>query len=195
MNLNVLKHFKTIMKHKYWVGKYCFMCGIPWQGITHDLSKLSPVEFIESVKYYQGTSSPIDAAKADKGYSDAWMHHRGRNKHHYEYWQDNFDKGGEPLVMPFEYAVELLCDYLGAGRAYMGNNFTYESEYQWWKNKIKNPIAMHPMIMCFVDQVLFSLAYCTNEKEFLNKKYLYSIYKLMQATYKGYYTNIMGRNL
>lgn len=197
MNQNVFKHFKTVMKHKYWVGKYCFMCGIPWQGITHDLSKFSPTEFIESVKYYQGTSSPIDAAKADKGYSDAWMHHKGRNKHHYEYWQDNFDKGGESLIMPFECAVELLCDYLGAGRAYMGEKFTYENEYQWWINKIKNPIAMHPMIMCFVDFMLFALSTCDDKqaKIFLHKDYLRSIYKMMQATYKSYYTNIMERTL
>lgn len=147
----IFKHLKMILKHKYWVGKYCFKCGIPWQGITHDLSKFSPTEFIESVKYYQGTSSPVEAAKKDKGYSKAWMHHRGRNKHHYEYWQDNFDNGGEPLIIPYQYAVEIFCDYLGAGRAYMGKNFNYSEERKWWLNKQSKPIAMHPAIIMFLN--------------------------------------------
>ena len=60
-------HFKTICKHKYWVFHYCKMAGIPWRGIVHDLSKFSPTEFCESVKYYTGTSSPIDECKKDIG--------------------------------------------------------------------------------------------------------------------------------
>ena len=151
---NAWKHFKTICKQKYWVGYYCFRAGIPWRGIKHDLSKFSPIEFWESVKYYQGTSSPIDACKKANGWSKAWLHHKGRNDHHYEYWQDNFDKGGEALLMPKECAIELICDYLGAGRAYMGKNFTYAKEYKWWLEKKSKPLAMHPKIKEFIDCVL-----------------------------------------
>lgn len=53
------------------------------------------------------------------------MHHKGRNKHHYEYWQDNFDNGGNPIEMPMKYKKEMLCDYLGAGRAYHGKSFDF----------------------------------------------------------------------
>jgi hypothetical protein len=154
MKANAWNHFKTICKHKYWVGYYCFKAGIPWRGIKHDLSKFSPTEFCESVKYYQGTSSPIDACKKANGWSKAWLHHKGRNDHHYEYWQDNFDKGGEALLMPKECAIELVCDYLGAGRAYMGKDFTYEKEYKWWLNKKANPLAMHSKIKEYIDCVL-----------------------------------------
>jgi hypothetical protein len=154
MKANAWNHFKTICKHKYWVGYYCFKAGIPWRGIKHDLSKFSPTEFWESVKYYQGTSSPIDACKKANGWSKAWLHHKGRNDHHYEYWQDNFDKGGEALLMPKECAIELICDYLGAGRAYMGKDFTYAKEYKWWTEKKSKPLAMHPKINEFIDCVL-----------------------------------------
>ena len=140
---NIFLHFGKICKHKWWVFYYCCKAGIPWRGFMHDWSKFSPVEFWESVKYYQGTSSPIDAAKKDKGWSKAWMHHKGRNRHHYEYWQDHFDQGGRPVKMPYKDALEMLCDYIGAGRAYMGKDFTFEKEYQWWCNKCKNPLAMH----------------------------------------------------
>lgn len=111
-------HLRTVLTHKKWVFYYCCKAGIPLQGLVHDLSKFSPTEFMESINYYTGTHSPIDECKKKNGVSYAWMHHKGRNPHHYEYWQDNFDKGGQPIKMPYKYAVELLCDYLGAGRAY-----------------------------------------------------------------------------
>lgn len=164
---NVIGHLKTIHIHRKWVRHYCFYAGLYWQGLTHDLSKYSPTEFLESIKYYSGTSSPIDACKKDKGWSKAWQHHKGRNKHHYEYWQDNFDNGGEPLLMPYEYALEMLCDYLGAGRAYMKENFSYENEYQWWQKKKKNPLAMHPANKDFIEKMLYGLCICADTEWFL----------------------------
>ena len=154
---NGFKHFKKICKHKYYVGKYCFHYGLYWQGIIHDLSKFSPTEFFESVKYYQGDRSPIDACKEDKGYSMAWLHHKGRNKHHYEYFVDNLDNGGKPLLMPFNYMVEMFCDYIGAGQAYMGKNFTIESEYLWWQNKKQKPLAMQPVVFNYMSKPITKL--------------------------------------
>ena len=156
---NVWRHFKKICVHKYYVGKYCFKAGLYWQGIVHDLSKFSPTEFVESVKYYQGDVSPIVACKKENGYSMAWFHHRGRNLHHYECWVDNFDNyfSGDKLTlikMPYKYAVEMLCDYLGAGQAYMGKGFSYEKEWQWWLKKREN-CAMHPYTKHFIDSALY----------------------------------------
>ena len=175
MIIKFFKHLKTVLKHKFYVGYYCFLFGIPIQGILHDLSKFSPVEFFESVKYYQGTSSPIDACKKANGWSKAWMHHKGRNKHHYEYWMDNFDNGGTPLLMPFKYALEMLCDYLGAGRAYMGKKFTYKDEYNWWVNKSSKPIAMHPDILQFIDDALHYLADRESEDPYVFKITKYDV--------------------
>lgn len=146
-------HLTTVLKHKFWVGYYCFKCGLYWRGLMHDMSKFHPVEFWESVRYYTGTSSPINKCKAEKGYSKAWLHHKGINKHHYEYWQDNFDKGGEALQMPFKYALEMVCDYLGAARAYWGKEFTYVKEWEWWQEKCKIA-AMHPQTKDFVDRLI-----------------------------------------
>ena len=155
---NAFKHFAKICKHKYWVGYYCFKAGIPWRGIKHDMSKFSPVEFWESAKYFQGTSSPIDACKKENGWSKAWQHHKGRNDHHYEYWTDDYDHGGKPLIMPFDCALEMLCDYLGAGRAYMGKDFTYHKEAQWWFDKKNKPLMMHPAIKDFITYMLIEQA-------------------------------------
>ena len=114
--MKAYKHFKLITKHKWYVFKNCCLAGIPWQGITHDLSKYSPTEFFESVKYFSGNKSPIDNCKEENGYSLAWLHHKGRNRHHYEHWRD----GDHAIKMPFKYACELICDYIAAGEIYMG---------------------------------------------------------------------------
>lgn len=171
---NFFGHLKTVIVHKWWVFYYCCIFGIPFRGIVHDLSKFSPTEFFESIKYYTGTRSPIDACKEANGVSYAWMHHKGRNKHHYEYWQDNFDKGGEPVLMPYKYSVEMLCDYLGAGKAYMKDKFDIQCEIIWWENKNKNPIAMHPINKRFITNMLrFILFKCSkNGKVDLTKRYM-----------------------
>lgn len=153
----IFAHFKKICVHKYWVAKYCFKVGLYWQGITHDLSKFSPIEFWESVKYYKGTSSPINEAKKDLGYSAAWQHHKGRNPHHYEYWTDKYDEGTVCIKMPYKYAVEMVCDYIGAAKAYLGDKFTYVGEFEWWENKRK--IAkMHKDTAYFLTVVFSDLA-------------------------------------
>ena len=123
------KHFWMICKHKYWVFYFACKCGIPIRGFFHDFSKFHPTEFFESVKYYTGTKSPIVSCKEDKGYSLAWQHHKGHNPHHYEYWIDNLDNGGTPLIIPFKYCVEMVCDWLAAGKSYQGKNFNYDNEF------------------------------------------------------------------
>lgn len=182
---NTLLHFKKICIHKYWVAYYCFKVGLYWQGITHDLSKFSWIEFWESVKYYQGNSSPINAAKADKGYSLAWQHHKGRNPHHYEYWTDNYDSGTTCIEMPYKYMVEMICDYLGAARAYLGNKFSFQDEYRWWTHKIF-VAKMHPDTAKFVTDTLRLLAQFESEGKDPNKKFskkllnsVYSFYKII----------------
>ena len=110
--MNIWKHFCTITNHKILVMKACFKVGLIRQGLLHDLSKYTPTEFLVGCKYYQGTISPNNAERLDKGYSSAWLHHKGRNKHHIEYWTD-FDLPENP-PMPYKSAVECVCDKLAA---------------------------------------------------------------------------------
>ena len=155
--MNFFKHLFKVLTHKYYVMIYCFKAGLYFQGIVHDLSKFSPTEFFESVKYYQGTRSPINACKEDKGYSNAWLHHKGRNKHHHEYWQDDFDKGVTHLEMPFKYALEMVCDFLGANHAYCGKDFSFLTLLDWWENRKKVLTSMNPITLAFVDEIIKTL--------------------------------------
>lgn len=116
--MNFWGHLSTITRHKYLVGKLCFACGLYKQGLLHDLSKYSWVEFSAGVKYFQGNRSPIEKEKEMIGYSKGWLHHKGRNKHHWEYWVDGSMNGVFGTKMPVNYVVEMLCDRIAATMIY-----------------------------------------------------------------------------
>lgn len=133
----IIKHFNTITKHRHQVIKHCFKAGIGAQGLRHDLSKYTPVEFINGVKYYaEGKRSPNENERADKGYSEAWLHHKGRNKHHFEYWNDYNPKLKKyaPIKMPVKYVVEMFCDRVAASKIYQGENYTDSHPYEYFQN-------------------------------------------------------------
>lgn len=137
------KHFWTITKHRHKVIKYCFKVGIGFQGLFHDLSKYSWTEFTVGAKYYAGSYSPNANERKEKGYSLAWMHHKGRNKHHEEYWVDIQKDEYAPVRMPIRFLKENLCDRIAASRIYLKKNYTSSSalEYFQSKNTLKN---LHP---------------------------------------------------
>ena len=119
------EHFKTITRHRHGVIKNCYKAGILWQGLRHDLSKYSPEEFLKGCKYYQGTRSPHEAEREEYGFSYGWMHHKGRNKHHFEYWTD-YDlrtKLMTPVKMPLKYVKEMFCDRVAASKIYMKDKY------------------------------------------------------------------------
>ena len=144
-NMHIFKHFHTITKHRHIVMHYCFKLGIGLQGLRHDLSKYSPTEFFNGAKYYQGTRSPNDREREVKGYSEAWMHHKGRNKHHYEYWIDvnNETHLYGPVPMPIKYLKEMLCDRIAASKVYLGKKYNDGSAYDYFMSHTARA-AMHP---------------------------------------------------
>lgn len=124
--MNFTGHLRTINNHKMMVMKMCFKLGLYKQGILHDLSKYEPSEFLVGVKYYQGDRSPNNAEREAIGVSTAWLHHKGRNKHHYEYWIDygvNKDEGIIGQRMPIKYVVEMFVDRIAASKNYLGENY------------------------------------------------------------------------
>ena len=124
--MKALQHLQTINHHKYLVMKECFEVGLYKQGLLHDMSKYSPTEFLVGCRYYQGNRSPNNAEREATGYSWAWLHHKGRNKHHYEYWIDYSVIPGEGMVglkMPLRYVVEMFMDRIAASKTYQGEAY------------------------------------------------------------------------
>ncbi len=143
-----IKHFRTITHHHNLVMGYCFRAGLYWQGLTHDLSKLSPTEFLVGARYFQGTRSPNNVEREKTGVSLSWLHHKGRNKHHYEYWIDySLDKNSNGLGgarMPRCYVAEMIFDRVSASRTYLKENYTDRSPLEYFLKAKDRSWYIHP---------------------------------------------------
>lgn len=166
--MNVWGHFKTITRHKILVMKYCFRVGLYKQGLLHDLSKYSPTEFIPGCKYYQGNRSPNNAEREKNGVSFAWLHHKGRNKHHYEYWIDygtGVEKGMQGMKIPNRYMVEMFCDRVAASKNYNGNYYTDASPWEYYEHG-KEYAILHKESRALLEQLLLMLKEEGEERTF-----------------------------
>ena len=160
--MNILKgafmHFKTITKHRHMVIYHSYKAGILFQGLRHDLSKYLPSEFFSGARYYQGTKSPNEEERKIFGYSKAWLHHKGRNKHHFEYWTDYdiITKRISPIKMPWKYVVEMFCDRVAASKIYQGKNYTDSHPIEYF-SKSKETRFIHPDTSDEIEELLFML--------------------------------------
>ncbi len=162
------QHFCTITYHKFLVAQGCFKVGLYKQGILHDLSKYSITEFRVGAKYFQGTRSPNNAEREDIGYSTAWLHHKGRNKHHFEYWIDYASDGEGNLAgmkMPDKYIIEMFMDRIAASKVYMKDKYTDRSPLEYY-NWGKGRVILHEHTRELLEQCLEMLAEHGEEKTF-----------------------------
>ena len=154
------KHFKTITYHKYLVSKGCFKVGLYRQGLLHDMSNYSPSEFLVGARYFQGDRSPNNAEREAIGYSSAWLHHKGRNKHHYEYWCDYSSRvsgGILPVPMPDRYIAEMFMDRVAASKVYKKEAYTDRSPLEYYQMG-KDPAPMHEYTREVLEKLLNMLA-------------------------------------
>lgn len=163
------QHFKTITKHKAIVMEGCFRVGLYKQGLLHDLSKYMPSEFLIGALFYQGNRSPNNAERELAGYSSAWLHHKGRNKHHYEYWIDysaSDIKGGmKPAPMPTKYIVEMFMDRRAACIIYHGKDYRDTDPLEYY-NKGKGNALLHEKTRYGLEKLLNMLAEKGEEETF-----------------------------
>lgn len=165
-------HLRTINNHKRSVMKMCFKCGLYYQGLMHDLSKYSPKEFIVGCRYFQGNRSPNNAEREDRGYSSAWLHHKGRNKHHFEYWLDYSPVTAEGvhmigMYMPVRYVVEMFCDRVSASKTYKKGEYLQTAPLEYYK-KGKVGDMIHPRSRALLEELLVMLAEKGEEETLLH---------------------------
>lgn len=166
---NFWGHLRTILHHKNLVRHYCFRAGLYKQGIMHDWSKYSPVEFINSVRNFQGgKKSPNFGEKATKGYSSSWLHHKGRNRHHFEYWIDftlNPDEGLQGMPMSTRYVLEMFCDRIAASKNYNRKNYDDSFPLAYYE-KNKSHYILHKDTKELLERLLHMLADEGEDKTF-----------------------------
>lgn len=157
--IHPIRHFRTITHHKKLVLDNAVRCGIPLQGLVHDLSKYSPMEFVPGMRFYQGMRSPNERERELYGCSHAWMHHKGRNRHHFEYWTDvnPATKTYEPVEMPLKYIKEMFCDRVAASKNYKGDAYTDASPLEYYLGGQARE-KMHPKTAYVLEKWLRMLA-------------------------------------
>lgn len=161
------QHFKTVTAHRHTVIRHCAKVGILWQGLRHDLSKYAPAEFLTGAKYYAGDKSPNVNERILNGYSAAWLHHKGRNKHHFEYWTDfsMTEMRIVPVEMPMRYVAEMFCDRVAACKIYKGSAYNDRSALDYYNNG-KDKREIHPATAALLENWLAMLAEEGEEKTF-----------------------------
>ena len=171
--MKLFKHFKTITKHKFYVMKLCFRFGLYKQGLKHDLSKYSWTELVTGTKYYLGYKSPNSNERDTIGYSSAWLHHKGRNKHHWEYWIDFTSKGIIAIEMPINYVVEMFCDRVAATMVYQGTQFNFKAPLDYY-NKTHHYYVINENTDRILRDMLERLANSNLDEtiEYIKEKYL-----------------------
>ena len=158
-----MNHLRTVVRHKELVMIGCFRVGLYRQGLLHDLSKFSPTEFLVGARYFQGNRSPNNAEREDIGYSSSWLHHKGRNRHHFEYWVDYNLRGkdGEsplvPVKMPGRFVVDMLMDRIAASKVYLGDAYTDKSPLGYFDGGRARKF-MHPETAALLEKLLRMLA-------------------------------------
>ncbi len=155
-----IKHFRTITKHRHRVIAHCAKVGILWQGLRHDLSKYTPTEFLEGARNYkEGKRSPNEEARLTKGHSRAWIHHKGRNRHHFEHWTDYHPqtKVVVPVKMPVRFVAEMFCDRVAASKVYKGDEYTDRSPLDYF-NLAKETRMIHEETSALLESWLVLLA-------------------------------------
>lgn len=159
--MKAIRHFITITHHKILVMQGCFRIGLYKQGLLHDMSKYSPTEFLVGCRYYKGYMSPNNAERADRGYSSAWLHHKGRNKHHLEYWIDYAVSNGddkahtkmEGMKMPIRYVCEMFIDRVSASKNYQKEKYTDKSALEYYEKSVDH-YMIHPDTKAMLEYLL-----------------------------------------
>nr|WP_034909492.1 DUF5662 family protein [[Eubacterium] cellulosolvens] len=176
MGKYALQHFRTITKHKLIVMKYCFRMGLIWQGLAHDLSKYSPTEFRQGARYWQGNRSPNNAEREATGLSLSWLHHKGRNKHHFEYWTD-YDIQSKTVIkgvpMPRKYVAEMIADRISASRVYLGDKYTDSAPLEYYNKGKEKLWFVHDQVK---DQLEFLLGMLAEKGEDETIKYIREVF-------------------
>ncbi|MDD6279680.1 MAG: DUF5662 family protein [Oscillospiraceae bacterium] len=188
MKVNILHnffgHLATVTIHRHRVLVHCIKAGIVWRGLVHDLSKFSPTEFIPGVKYYQGTRSPNEMERENVGYSRAWMHHKGRNRHHFEFWTDYNPKTRrlEPVPMPDIFVYEMFCDRVAASKTYNKEKYNDSSSLEYFLRGKSNRLMIAQSTS---DQIEFLLTMLSEKGEDYTFAYIHSKVRELRKNQKN----------
>lgn len=127
--------------------------NVEWQTeFAHDASKNEPDEYAAYDAYFYGGNRSY---KVVQDFNRAWLLHLHRNPHHWQYWvliNDEPDKGEVLLEMPYNYIIEMICDWW---------SFSWQkgdlSEIFNWYDKHSAYIKLAPKTRETVEDILWAI--------------------------------------
>lgn len=167
-NMKYVKYLKYVLRHKWYVMIECFRFGLIWRGIMHDMSKLRPSEFIPYANFFYGNGNDIRSRRdksgyykptdtGDKEFDFAWLFHQKRNSHHWQWWVLPEDGGGLKVLEMSDVAIlEMVCDWLGAGKAqgkFSPKNDKFKETRAWYSVN-KEKMQLHPKTRRIVEYII-----------------------------------------
>jgi hypothetical protein len=141
---------KSLEDHLRFFGEAAKKLGVnPIQIKKHDKSKTSPEEYVWYVRRFGGKQK-------DKEFAGAWHHHIIHNPHHWQHWLIPPGRNEKPstIQMPDEFVVEMVADWMGSGRAYMG-----DWDMTSWLRENLYKIVIHPDTRMLLNTILIDLGY------------------------------------
>lgn len=149
------RFYDTLVAHIAYVQEAGLKLGLKEEQLdTHDLSKFHQSEFSAYAKHFQGGGAPQE-------FAEAWLHHLHFNEHHWQHWMfpDEISFKGTDIhfgvmKMPEKFALEMICDWIGASRAYTDS----EDMTDWLLEHIPK-ITLHQKTAKLVTDTLVSLGY------------------------------------
>lgn len=174
-----LKYLNYLLRHKWYVFLESIPEGIIWRGLLHDMSKFFPSQWFPYANYFYGKKGdditkgrdetgyykPTDTG--DKAFDFAWLLHQKWNRHHWQWWILPEDEGGVKILpMTEPYLKEMICDWIGAGKAqghFSPKNDKYFETRNWYR-KNRNKMQLHPATREWIeDKIEFSNNPLSNE--------------------------------
>lgn len=114
---NYLKeHIENVQKGFRWMQEHLpslILDEFDYSNILyhHDNSKRQPKEYKAYDAFFYGRNKSFQVVQ---DFNYAWLHHIHHNPHHWQYWvliNDDPEEGTIALEMPYEYVVEMICDW------------------------------------------------------------------------------------
>lgn len=150
-----LLYLRYVLIHKWFVFLECWKLGIPWRGVTHDLSKFSRAEWTPYVMKFFGDPGGLFSPAEKATFAEAWQHHQACNDHHWQHWLLRAPDGHRlhpSLEMSLPARKEMLADWRAMSRVkggsvvewYLNNQITMRLgfETQWW---VERQLGLEPL--------------------------------------------------
>ena len=123
-----------------------------YQIASHDESKYEKDEYDAYDAYFYGKNKSFSVVQK---FNKAWLTHIHRNPHHWQHWVLINDEPGEGKIildMPFNYVVEMICDWW----AFSWKKGDHTEIFEWY-DEHKDHMQLSRSTRVIVEKLLYDI--------------------------------------